>query len=271
MDRVDHFGRDLFVALDRATAGRCASSSRSSCATACAGRLHAGTALPATRARPSSGVARGVVVEAYGQLVAEGFLVARRGWPRAWRRSRPRCGARGRAGRPHSVGPLRPASGVRVARRVSARPVAGRDAPRARGCARCRPGLRLVGRRPRLRAVLAACLGRARGVVAPPDDIVVTAGITQAIALLAGLLRARGARRVLVEEPGFWQHRTILQRAGLELVPVEVDDDGLRTDALPRPRRPRSSPPRTSSPPAVSSLRSAARRSSPGPTRTTPS
>ena len=86
---------------------------------------------------------------------------------------------------------------------------------------------------PRLRAVLAAYLGRARGVVADPDNIVVTAGITQAIALLAGLLRARGARRVLVEEPGFWQHRTILQRAGLELVPVDVDDGGLRTDALP--------------------------------------
>ncbi len=70
-------------------------------------------------------------------------------------------------------------------------------------------------------------------MVAVADDIVVTAGITQAIALLAGLLRARGARRVLVEEPGFWQHRTILQRAGLELVPIDVDDGGLRTDALP--------------------------------------
>ena len=47
------------------------------------------------------------------------------------------------------------------------------------------------------------------------------------------VLRARGARRVLVEEPGFWQHRTILQRAGLELVLADVDDGGLRTDALP--------------------------------------
>jgi GntR family transcriptional regulator/MocR family aminotransferase len=89
------------------------------------------------------------------------------------------------------------------------------------------------GGAPALRAVLAAYLGRARGVVATAEDIVVTAGITQAIALLAALLRARGARRVLVEEPGFWQHRTILQRAGLELVPVDVDDGGLRTDALP--------------------------------------
>jgi GntR family transcriptional regulator/MocR family aminotransferase len=86
---------------------------------------------------------------------------------------------------------------------------------------------------PVLRAVLAAYLGRARGVVAEPENIVVTAGITQAIALLAGLLHARAARRVLVEEPGFWQHRTILRRAGLELVPVEVDEHGMRTAALP--------------------------------------
>src|SRR4029077_289270 len=44
------------------------------------GRLHAGTALPSTRALAAElGVARGVGVEAYGQRVAEGFLVARRG------------------------------------------------------------------------------------------------------------------------------------------------------------------------------------------------
>jgi GntR family transcriptional regulator/MocR family aminotransferase len=86
---------------------------------------------------------------------------------------------------------------------------------------------------PALRAALASYLGRARGVVAQPDRIVVTAGITQAIALLAAALRRRGARRVLVEEPGFGQHRTLLEREGLEPVPVEVDDGGLRTDALP--------------------------------------
>jgi GntR family transcriptional regulator/MocR family aminotransferase len=69
--------------------------------------------------------------------------------------------------------------------------------------------------------------------VAEPERIVITAGITQAVAMLAAVLRRRGARRVVVEEPGFWQHRTLLLRAGLEPVPVPVDDGGLRTDALP--------------------------------------
>ena len=44
------------------------------------GRLPAGTALPSTRALASQlGVSRGVVVEAYDQLVAEGYLLARQG------------------------------------------------------------------------------------------------------------------------------------------------------------------------------------------------
>ncbi|HZA82447.1 MAG TPA: winged helix-turn-helix domain-containing protein, partial [Actinomycetes bacterium] len=44
------------------------------------GRLQAGTALPSTRVLASQlGVSRGVVVEAYDQLVAEGYLLARQG------------------------------------------------------------------------------------------------------------------------------------------------------------------------------------------------
>src|SRR3954447_1221768 len=44
------------------------------------GRLLPGTRLPATRALASElGVSRGVVVEAYAQLAAEGYLDTRRG------------------------------------------------------------------------------------------------------------------------------------------------------------------------------------------------
>src|SRR5260370_41453138 len=44
------------------------------------GRLPAGTRLPATRVLAQDlGVSRGVVVDAYAQLVAEGFLVTRPG------------------------------------------------------------------------------------------------------------------------------------------------------------------------------------------------
>ena len=44
------------------------------------GALPAGVALPPTRALAAElGVTRGVVVEAYGQLVAEGYLTSRSG------------------------------------------------------------------------------------------------------------------------------------------------------------------------------------------------
>jgi GntR family transcriptional regulator / MocR family aminotransferase len=236
MDRVDHFGRDLFVGLDREDPrplrGQLEEQLRDGVRS---GRLHAGTALPSTRALAAElGVARGVVVEAYGQLAAEGFLVARRG-------SATRVAKVAPAAAPAAPAPLARLPPARFDMRPES---ADRGAfPRQAWLAATRRALAAApdadlgygswAGAPGLRAVLAAYLGRARGVVAEPDHIVVTAGITQAIALLAGLLRARGARRVVVEEPGFWQHRTILRRAGLELAPVEVDERGLRTDALP--------------------------------------
>ena len=122
MDRVDHFGRDLFVALDdEPTAGRCASSWRSSCATACAqGRLHAGTALPATRALAAElGVARGVVVEAYGNSSPRATSSRAVGRPHPWRgraaAAAPPRPRRARAMRPVRMD-LRPES--RRARRI---------------------------------------------------------------------------------------------------------------------------------------------------------
>jgi GntR family transcriptional regulator / MocR family aminotransferase len=236
MDRVDHFGRDLFVVLDRAKGQALRVQLEEQLRDGVrSGRLHAGTALPSTRALAAElGVARGVVVAAYGQLVAEGFLVAKRG----------------AATRVAKVAPAEPAPTAPTARIPPARfdfraESADRSAfPRRAWLAAARRALADAPDAdlgygtwagvPALRAALASYLGRARGVVARPDRIVVTAGITQAIALLGAALRRRGARRVVVEEPGFEQHRTILARAGLEFVAVRVDDGGLRTDALPR-------------------------------------
>jgi len=234
-DRVDHFGRDLFVALDRAgeqplrvqLEEQLRDGVRS-------GRLHAGTALPSSRALAAElGVARGVVTEAYGQLVAEGFLVARRG-------------AATRVARVAPAEPPAPAPATRLPPvPYDFRPEAADRAafPRRAWLAAARRALAEApdtelgygtwAGAPALRSALASYLGRARGVVAGPERIVVTAGITQAIAMLAAVLHRRGARRVIVEEPGFWQHRALLERAGLEPVPVAVDGGGLRTDALP--------------------------------------
>ena len=235
MDRVDHFGRDLFVALDRGDARPLRTQLEEQLREGVrSGRLHAGTALPSTRALAAElGVARGVVVEAYGQLVAEGFLVAQRG-------SATRV-ARVSAAQPLIKAPSTRMPPVRFDLRAES---ADRAAfPRRAWLAAARRALAAApdadlgyGRwagAPALRAALASYLGRARGVVAEPEQVVIASGITQAITLLAAVLGRRGARTIIVEDPGFEHHRTGLERAGLALAPVPVDGAGLQTAALP--------------------------------------
>jgi GntR family transcriptional regulator/MocR family aminotransferase len=235
MDRVDHFGRDLFVALDRADARPLRSQLEEQLRDGVrSGRLHSGTALPSTRVLAAElGVARGVVVEAYEQLVAEGFLIARRGSAtRVARVAPPEARAAPPASRiPPARFDLRAESADRGAFPRRAWLAAARRAMASAPDADL--GYGTWAGAPKLRAALAAYVGRARGVVAEPDQVVVTAGITQAVALLAAVLRRRSAREVIVEDPGFDHHRLLLERTGIALVPVAVDERGLRTEALP--------------------------------------
>jgi len=83
-----------------------------------------------------------------------------------------------------------------------------------------------------LRRELSAWLSRSRGVVAPPDRIVVTAGVTGAVSLLSQVLRADGHTTVAVEDPCAEGNRRILSYWMPRLSPVPVDDDGIDTHAL---------------------------------------
>lgn len=200
-----------------------------------AGRLRPGTALPSTRALAADlGVSRGVVVEAYAQLAAEGFLVTRRGAP-------------ARVAEVPAVAPVPgEAPAEEPAVRWDLRAVSGELAafPRRAWLNAVRTavteipdaglGYRDQAGAPALREALAAYLGRARGVTTDPGRVVVTGGIQQALGLLAGVLRARGVERVAVEDPGFPVHVGALRRAGLCTVRVGVDQDGLRVDGLVR-------------------------------------
>ena len=91
------------------------------------GALPAGVALPPTRALAAElGITRGVVVEAYAQLVAEGYLTSRSG------------GYTQVAAAPGAVPPgaAPPGAAPPGARRTAGRRAAGRRAgPRAPGCA----------------------------------------------------------------------------------------------------------------------------------------
>ncbi|NUR08212.1 MAG: PLP-dependent aminotransferase family protein, partial [Nocardioidaceae bacterium] len=76
-----------------------------------------------------------------------------------------------------------------------------------------------------LRESLAGYLARTRGVLADPDDVVVTAGYVQALSLAATVL---GGGPVAMEDPGLPFHRSVVSRAGRTVVPLPVDADGAR-------------------------------------------
>ncbi|MFJ7146938.1 PLP-dependent aminotransferase family protein [Streptomyces sp. NPDC100445] len=85
---------------------------------------------------------------------------------------------------------------------------------------------------PALRRAVVGWLARNRGIRADPDEVVVVAGVAQALGLLGQLLRAEGVDRVAVEDPGSLGARQQLEYGGLTTVPVPVDAGGLDVHAL---------------------------------------
>jgi GntR family transcriptional regulator/MocR family aminotransferase len=197
------------------------------------GRLAPGARLPATRPLADElGVARGTVTAAYGQLVAEGYLSARRGagtvvaevssgGPTPTRApvafTPPATPPRVR----HDLSPGRPD--------VSAFPVQAWLAAARAVLPRVEPAAFALSDprgRPELRTALAEYLGRTRGVIADPDAIVITSGFMQGLGLLAQALRERGCTRIAMEDPCLPFHREVVRRAGLHVAPLPVDEIG---------------------------------------------
>jgi len=196
------------------------------------GRLPAHARLPATRALAADlGVSRRLVVDAYAQLIAEGYLLTRRGAGTFV------ADAAGAAEAPAvEPQPRLPAFDffpgypdlATFPRRAWLRALREtlRDAPdRALGYPDARGA-------PELRRALAGHLRRVRGVAADPESIVVCAGAAQGFVLLA---RALGAARMAVEDPGLPAHRAILEAHGASLVALAVDELGARVHELTGP------------------------------------
>jgi GntR family transcriptional regulator/MocR family aminotransferase len=86
---------------------------------------------------------------------------------------------------------------------------------------------------PQLRTAIADYLNRVRGTLAQPDNIVISTGYAQGIALLIHVLAAAGAKRLALEDPSSGDDALPAARAaGLEVVGVPVDRDGIRVDVL---------------------------------------
>jgi GntR family transcriptional regulator/MocR family aminotransferase len=80
---------------------------------------------------------------------------------------------------------------------------------------------------PELRAALAASLARTRGVRTGDEHVLITGGLRDALPLLWRLAKARGAKRVGIEDPGWRRVGRSVAEAGLTPVPIPTDDDGL--------------------------------------------
>lgn len=226
---------ELPIAIDRSAAESLGSQLRQGLLQAIrSGALRTGVTLPSTRALAAQlGISRPLVVDAYGQLAAEGYLAMRQG-------ARPTVLASARGiGRqlpePSSVPlirydmrPAMPDTGM-FPRKAWARAIqtALRDLPSDElGYGDLRGSLTL-------RQVVADYLGRVRGVIADPACIYITSGFAEGRALTCAAFHAHGIRRLGVENPSYsdW---VAVDKAGLSRVPIPVDGRGIDVESLVR-------------------------------------
>ena len=200
-----------------------------------AGRIPPGGALPPTRRLAADlGCSRWVVVQAYEQLGAEGYVEGRTG-----------SATRVRSLEGAAIAPVPPATAATTAAaRLDLGPGipdlrafprrAWLDALRAELASAPYPELAYPepGGHPRLRSVLAAYLRRVRGAVVDPRDVTVTSGVIDGMTQVWRALADSGRSVVAVEDPGWAWLRNGAAKTGLTLVPVPVDDDGLRVEEL---------------------------------------
>lgn len=83
-----------------------------------------------------------------------------------------------------------------------------------------------------LREQIAAYLKRRRGLTCHPDQIVITSGMTQGLDLVSRTL-LRSGDVAIMEDPAEMRVRTTLTLAGATVIPLPVDDEGLRIEMAP--------------------------------------
>ena len=193
------------------------------------GRLHPGARLPGSRSLAADlGISRGTVVQAYTQLIAEGWLTGTTGsgtrvadLPGAGSVAGPgedpspaaaRLAVDLRPGRPDLSSFPRTDWATSVRRALSAAPYEDLDYAEPAGL-------------PVLRAAVADYVTRARGVRADAAAVVITAGFTPGLACWPGCCAGSGRGPWPPRIPG-WRHRDVLHAAGLATAPLEVGPAG---------------------------------------------
>jgi GntR family transcriptional regulator/MocR family aminotransferase len=198
-----------------------------------AGRLGGGERLPSSRELAREvGVSRGVVLECYGQLRAEGYLSTRGGSgthvaltafePLAGKADvvpLPRLSVDFRPGHPDLTSFPRSdwSWALREACRTAPSTALGYGDPRGSE---------------RLREILAAYFRRVRGMAAEADQIIISAGVAQGLNLVLRALAREGVPLVALEDPGDPDQHAVVRRAGLQPVLIPVDANGIVVEQL---------------------------------------
>jgi GntR family transcriptional regulator / MocR family aminotransferase len=221
--------RELLLSIDRGRGGAIGRQIETQLReTISSGVLPTGTALPSTRVLAEDlAVSRGVVARAYSQLAAEGYISLRQG------------------ANPHVNGlSAQQQSGPTEKYRLDLRP----DLPdlasfprggwsRAQQRALQSASTRELGNTDglgfwSLRAELAAYLGRSRGVVVQPENLVVTAGTSQSLSVVTRALVADGISEIAFENPSCALHHAAVRMAGMEPRGINIDEQGLSVSEL---------------------------------------
>lgn len=211
------------------------------------GELPAGTRLPSTRELAADlHVSRNVILEAYDQLTAEGYI-----------ESRPGSGTYVAEGAylptEQDTFPL-PSMAIRRSSVLSKHIIDFRSGQPAldlfprnvwsrltRHVYATTPsvhfGYDMPEGRHELRNTLSHYLLRTRGVRCHPDQIVITSGASQAFSIIARLLLAPGDR-IIFEDPSNYEIHTIYSLPGTIFCPIPVDEHGMRTSLLSTQLRP---------------------------------
>jgi GntR family transcriptional regulator/MocR family aminotransferase len=198
------------------------------------GSLRAGAQLPSSRLLAAQvGVSRGVASDVYAQLEAQGFIVMQ---PR-------RAPVVAETSTPHRHRHRQDGAGHRTPRfdltpttpDVTLFPMPRWLAALKHAAAHA-PARALDYGDPRgdagLRETLADHLGRTRGVVADPSQIVVVQGAAQGLDVLLRLLSGHGRSRVGVEDPSLDGQHDRIAALGLDVVGCTVDGDGIDIGAV---------------------------------------
>lgn len=210
------------------------------------GELVAGESLPPTRELASHlGISRNVVIEAYEQLLVEGFIEARQG------------------------SGTYVAEGAYLHQQNKRKHLSFSDPQQIKeqqDLIDFRSGLPALNMFPRntwgkiskevctdtsnsvfgygdpegrieLRHILSRYLKRTRGVDCHPDQLVITSGATQAFSLIANLLLSPGDE-VMIEDPITYEIQKIFTSPGATLYPIPVDEQGMKTEFIPQNKKP---------------------------------